>query len=421
MRPSTGQHPTRRTRALAGLLCLLWSAEAICAAPGEVEAYVALALAEHPRLVAAREAHAAARERVAGQRSLPDPQVSVGGFAQSVETRVGPQRVRVALQQTLPWPSQLIQAGQAALAQADAADRGRSAEERAVREQVERTYWQLWQLRAVRALQEEHRVLLEGVADAVRGRVSIGTASLADLQQVELSRSRLEDRIESLAAAEVGAVAELRAAVGTASEAMETRSSPALVGLPEGEGLDAASHPKLQALSARADAADHQARAAAGQRLPDITVGVDWIATGPAALPGVSDSGKDAVAVGVGVSVPLWQGVYGHDVASARHDEAAWRARRTATEDALQATIASTAAQVRDTARRAERIDATLLPQARAAYDAVLGEYTVGRSGVASVLLAQRALLDLAVEHAEAQAAHRVQWARLTALTGREP
>lgn len=223
----------------------------------------------------------------------------------------------------------------------------------------------------------------------------MGQASLADLQQVELSRSRLEDTLATLTSEEGARTAALRAAVGAGVDAAPTSAEPVLVELPEGE-LAATSHPRLRSLDAMASSAEHRARAAAGQRLPDLTVGADWIVTGPARVDGVADSGKDAIALGVGMTVPLWQGAYGHDVAAARHTEASLRARRLAGQDELQAAVEATAARVRDSARRVRLVEQTLLPQAQAAYEAVLGDYAVGRAPVSQTLLAQRDLLDLA-------------------------
>ena len=384
---------------------------------GSVESYVSTALANHPEIAAQRAAWQASVERIPGTRTLPEPRVSVGGFVQSVETRVGPQQVRVGVQQAIPWPSKLVQSGKAASSEADAAELSVDASERQVRERVQLAYWALWQVREQQNLRSEHLAILEGLADTVRGRVEVGQASLADLQQVELSRSRLEDALASLDAEEEARIAQLRAAVGEDVDAAPTTAEPTLSGLPEG-ALSATTHPRLRALDAMATSAEHQARAAAGQRLPDVTVGADWIATGPARMDGVSDSGKDAVMVGLGLKVPLWQGTYGHDVAAAHRMEESLRARRRAEEDQLQAAVETAVVRVRDSARRVELVEQTLLPQAQASYEAVLGEYAVGRAQVSQTLLAQRDLLDLAVERVVAQANHRMQWARLTSLTG---
>jgi len=405
------------------MLVILLAGLALAADPsrttGAVETYVSTALANHPDIAANRAAWQASVERIPGQRALPEPRVSVGGFVQSVETRVGPQQARLGVQQAIPWPSRLVQAGKAASSEADAAELGITASERQVRERVEMAYWALWRVREQRALRAEHLTILDGLAATVRGRVEVGAASLADLQQIELSRSRLEDALATLDAEETARIAQLRAAVGDVLDEAETTSEPTLTTLPE--GLSATTHPRLRALDAMAEAADHRARASAGQRLPDFTVGADWIVMGPARMDGVTDSGKDAVALGVGLKVPLWQRIYGHDVAAARRTEESLRARRQARDDELQAAVDATAARVRDSARRVQLVEQTLLPQAQSAYEAVLGEYAVGRAQVSQTLLAQRDLLDLAVDGVVAQADHQMQWALLTSLTGVTP
>lgn len=389
---------------------------------GTVESYVAVAVAEHPRIQADRQASDAAEDRIPGQRALPEPRVSVGGFVQSVETRVGPQQVRFGVSQSIPWPTRLVQAGRAATSDAEAAEWLVVSAEREVRERVEMAYWTLWLVRAERALHQDHLAILGGLSSTVRARIEVGAASLADLQQVDLSRSRLEDRIATLDAAETSAVAGLRAAVGLDELALApTLSVPERADAPDPAALVAESHPLLRSIEARTDAAEHRGRVAASQRLPDFTVGADWVVTGPARMDGVEDSGKDSVALMVGLRLPLWQGVYAHDVAAAGHVESSLRERRRAGEVDLQGAIDATVVRLSDSARRADLVEQRLLPQAQAAYEAVLGEYAVGRAQVSQTLLAQRDLLELAVEHVEAQADHQMQWARLTSLTGAEP
>jgi outer membrane protein TolC len=202
--------------------------------------------------------------------------------------------------------------------------------------------------------------------------------------------------------------------------ALPTTSTPEVVEpeLVEDLVAQALAHPRLAALDARARAAEHRARALGGRRLPDVTVGADWIVTGPAVDPAMPDSGKDAVSVGVGVRVPLWQGTYGHEVEGARAAQQAALAMQRAEGDQIASDVAGLVAVVQDSSRRVERIEATLLPQAEAAYGSVLGDYAVGGSGLAQALLAQRDLLDLAVDLQSARASHQRAWARLHALVG---
>ena len=55
--------------------------------------YVALALRRNPALQAQSQRWRADLERVPQARSLPDPELTYGGFIEQVETRVGPQRI----------------------------------------------------------------------------------------------------------------------------------------------------------------------------------------------------------------------------------------------------------------------------------------------------------------------------------------
>jgi outer membrane protein TolC len=118
--------------------------------------------------------------------------------------------------------------------------------------------------------------------------------------------------------------------------------------------------------------------------------------------------------------VPLWQGTYGHEIASQQAMADAQRSEQQARGDRAVAALQATLSQVRDSERRVDVVSGTLLPQARAAYASVLGGYTVGQSAVAQTLLGQRDLLDLGVQLARASADHQRAWAQLDQLVGRQ-
>jgi outer membrane protein TolC len=76
-------------------------------------------------------------------------------------------------------------------------------------------------------------------------------------------------------------------------------------------------------------------------------------------------------------------------------------------------------AEVRDSARRVRLLENTLLPQAEAAYEAVLGGFQAGRGDIARVILSINALLEISVESIEVRADHQMAWARLEQTVGR--
>ena len=182
----------------------------------------------------------------------------------------------------------------------------------------------------------------------------------------------------------------------------------------------ALSHPQLAALGLSADAAAERARATTADRLPSLTLGADYVAVGPAPLPNVPDSGKDAIVASVGLSVPLWQRATTHDIAAMQATADASRAAQRGAGDRTVADLAAATAAVRDSGRRATVVSQLLLPQANAAYASILGNYAAGRSQIAQTLLAQQELLDLGLELAVARADHQRAWARLSRMCGRE-
>jgi outer membrane protein, heavy metal efflux system len=388
-------------------------------------AYVRLALERNPSIRAGFERWQASVHRISRARQLPEPTIAFGYFVQSVETRVGPQRARISLQQAFPWPTKLTAGADAASAQARAMQRRFEAQALSVTQRVAAAYWALWQIRTTKAIRGEHLILIRGLSETVGARMSTGAATLADLQQIDLAAARIEDNIRGMDEAERGAEAQLRAAIGLTSDVpVPTREAPGAATLPADppEALTSSvrAHPKIESLGFLAEASEATAQAESAERLPSFTVGADWIITGDAAMPGVEGSGRDAVVVGGGMRIPLWQTSYSESAAAAEAEARAQLAEQRSLIDRAQAELASTLAHLRDAARRVELYRMTLVPQAEAAYESVLGAYTVGRATVAQALLSQRDLLDLRIELEQARADHARSWARVEELVGHQ-
>jgi len=420
--PQAGAAP-RAAWAQAEQVALEQAAPTAAASDPALQALLDRARAESPAVRATHADWQAAVMRVGGAGRLPEPTLSVGVFVQPVETRVGAQQGRVSLQQGTPWPTALGAQRDGAQAQALAARARHDATTLSVTGEVRRRYWTLWEVRAAQRVHRSHLDVLDGLARSLRARVAVGAASLADVQQVDLSRARLADALASMEAAERSAEAAVRAAVGldpqapvpTGAEgpplAVPALDTGALIAL-------AQAHPLLAESTARSAAADAHLRGANAQRLPGFMVGVDWIPTAPAAMPDVEDSGKDAVMVGVGLRLPLWQRSYAAQVSAARATQAAEAARLDGAADRVAAGVVDAAARVRDGARRVRVVERTLLVQAEATYSSLLGAMTVGQASTAQVLLAQRDLLELRIDADRSRSALARAWADLDERCG---
>lgn len=392
---------------------------------GSLSTYLAYSLNKSPEARAAFQRWRAAMLRISRARRLPEPKITYGYFIRSVETRVGPQRQRFGLKQAFPWPTKLTAGADAASLTARAAQRHFEARLLTIKMRVANAYWYLWLIHEEHRLKAEHDIVLETLAGSVRGRVKVGAASLADLNQVELDVSRHHDHHGEHHEAARAASSELLATIGAApsTETLEAKDEPES-GLPTDDDeilrTSAHAHPRVEAFGFLSSASDARARAEGADRLPSFQIGLDYIQTDEASAPGVPGSGKDAVILGGGLSVPLWQGNYKDAERAARADAAAYRADRDTALQETDAELEDALSSIRDAERRIKLHEDTLIPQAETTFQSVLGSYQTGRSTVAAALLAQRDLLELRIGLAKARADHARAWARLEHVVGRE-
>ncbi len=391
---------------------------------GTLESYVAYTMRNSPELEALFERWQAGVNRIAQARRLPDPVISYSFYVSNVETRVGPQRHRLSLKQSFPWPTRLSAGANAAAARAQALQRQFDARAIAIQAAVEEKYWSLWGIQTVRKVHEEHLTILKGLSESAGGLLMTGQIELADQQQIDLTTARTEDLLYALdeQAAEVRAL--LRGVIGAPqSMPVTVVSSPAArdVAINERQLLVfVRSHPFINSFEELARASEAAAEQERASRFPSFSLGVDWIETGETSMPDVPDSGKDAFLVGASVSVPLWQQNYKEGVEAHRSESRAYRADGRAAVDRAVAEFHAVRAKIRDAKRRMILYETTLVPQAESVFESVLGAYVSGRGGIAAILLAQRDLLDLKVQLIDIQTAHARSWATLENLVGHD-
>jgi outer membrane protein TolC len=349
--------------------------------------------------------------------------VSFGFFVRNIETKTGPQRFKLSLAQSLPWPSKLTAVRAAARERAYAAGLQVDAIVLAIRKRVADAYWSLWLIDEEDRLMSEHDAVLEALSGAVRGRMEVGAASLADLNQVNLSVARHSDHVGKHRDVRRKAVARLRAAVGAAAgDARLTVADAPAGGLPavaDDELLQKARmHPAIVAHDHLAQSEDAAARAESYDRYPSLKLGMDWINIGEADPSTVPESGKDAFVVMAGMSLPLWAGSYSDAEQAAHAAAAAQRAEREARERRSEAALEAALSEIRDAQRRIHLYRDTLVPQAETTLEATMGGYQTGRSTLAATILAQRDLIDLKIALAQARADHARAWAALELVVG---
>ena len=85
---------------IIGLLLFL---QPIVSAQDELDNYLVIAAENNPGLKTRFNEYMAALEVAPQAKALPDPQLAFGWFIMPVETRLGPQQLKVSASQMFPW------------------------------------------------------------------------------------------------------------------------------------------------------------------------------------------------------------------------------------------------------------------------------------------------------------------------------
>lgn len=379
--------------------------------------YLVYATDHSPELRAEYERLVARVHSIPAERTLPDPMLEFGVFVWNSGQNAGVTGARVGVKQELPWPTRLSAGAAAASAEGRVQLRRLEAKLLDLKWRVAEAYYRVWLIQRLREIEREQLVVVRGLSESAVGRVATGSATLADVQQIELNASRLEDALLALDQEEKAAMAVLSATVGAPPAAvLEAQVAVEEIALPAEprEDLERAvvGHPAIGLFSSMSEANEAMLRMRRAERLPGLVLGIEWMR-----MPG--EMGMSAISPTLGLQLPLWQGSYGKGVKAARAELAATEADREALVLRAQAELVSILSQLRDSHRRVELNEGTLLSQAEAAYASVLGAYATGRASVADSLWAQRDILEIRMELERARAQHLVAWARLEQVVGR--
>jgi len=177
----------------------------------------------------------------------------------------------------------------------------------------------------------------------------------------------------------------------------------------------------LAAQRHRIDAAEQDLVLAEKQFWPDFTLGVDYTVIDDARSPGVSGSGDDAVAVSLGIDLPVWRSAYRAGEREARSRLAAARLALDDAEHQLDSDLEMALFEYRDAHRRVDLFRHTLTPKGEESVASSDAEYRSGHRGFLDLLDAERVLLEFQLQTVRAETDRAQALAEVERITGVGP
>lgn len=381
-----------------------------------------VARASNPMLGAARAATVAAFERIGPAGALPDPQLQLGlmnRMASDFGSTIDPMTMnQVQLMQMLPWPGKLGGAKRAARHTAAATRADADEQERMLAAQVRMAYYQTAYADRALEVMGRTRDLLRTFLDVSTTMYAVGSAVQQDVLRAQVEVARMGEEITRMGQERVAMSARLNALLGrsamTPIPALELRETDR-GDLPPVDSLIAgalAQRPALVASVERLAAADASLSAARRELFPDFTLGVQYQQR---------PQFPTMVSLMLGFNVPIFAGSRQLPM---RREMAAMRGMAAAELANLQnetvARIIETRARAIQDQNLIRLYSAGILPQARAAVQAALSSYRVGRVTFMTLVDNQMTVNRYETEGYRLLADYHQAVGELEALVGRE-
>ena len=409
---------------LAATLALVTGVAAQAAPQDTLTVAEALRMARdaNPMLRAARASATAAGQRIGPAGALPDPQLQFGlmnRMASDFSSTMDPMTMnQLQLMQMLPWPGKLGGAKRAARHTAAATRADADEQARMLAAQVRMAYYSAAYADRALDVMGRTRDLLRSFLDVSTTMYAVGSAVQQDVLRAQVEVARMGEEITRMGQERVAMAARLNALLGrSAMSQIPALELPDTGGseLPPADSLIAwalAQRPALVAGAERVAAADASLSAARRELFPDFTLGVQYQQR---------PQFPTMVSFMLGFNVPIFAGAKQLPM---RRAMAAMRDMATAELANLQN---ETVARIIETRARAVQdrnlirlYRGSIVPQARAAVQASLSSYRVGRVTFMTLVDNQMTVNRYETETYRLLADYSQAMGELEALVGRE-
>ena len=376
----------------------------------------------NPALKAKFNEYMASLEKVPQVGALPDPNIAFGYFIQPVETRVGPQQVKISASQMFPWFGTLSARENSAESLAKANYELFEEAKSKLFYDVKATYYNLFFTEKAIDITLDNIEILASFKRLANIKVESGSASAADAYRIEMEINDLENQLALLRDNSNLLKVKFNKLLNV-DEPFNIRIEENLPGeelLSREKEMDSilVNNHALASFNHQLEELEHSEKSASKERLPQFSVGLEYAVTGKGNST-VNNAGQDAfVFPMVGITIPLYQKKYKAKVQEVVYLHEAKNFEKLNKENTLTVLFESVWNDYLDAGRRLE-LYRTQTGLAQKSLSILESNYTTNNMNFEELLRMERKLLKYDLELQKAAVDKEVAVAFIQYLKGR--
>jgi outer membrane protein, heavy metal efflux system len=391
-----------------------------------LDSLTSLAVKVSPKLKMLQAKTEAAADRIEQNSNLPDPTLTLGLANLPVNTFSFTQEPMtgkvVGLSQGIPFPGKLGAVADVASKDVDIIKQEYNDAKNEIVKNVRQSYYDLSYIRKAISIEKESKKLLDDIANVVRTKYEVSTASQQNLLKVELELTNTSDKIEDLKSKEASITAELNALLLLpADNVIVTENIPDITfrkfTVEELDSLAVQNRAFLKGFRLAREKAVLQENLAKYERYPNFNLSVQYAQRDEIAK--TNTPLTDFFTVMVGISLPLNYG--GKTTAKIQESESMQEMYAQQYNLAIQVltqNFGSSVAKLNSLKERIRLIKEAEYPQAQQTFNSALSSYQTGQIDFINVIDSQTKLYQVETSLYRLETDYLKELASLQFLTG---
>ena len=391
---------------LSGLLLMFVLLSFSVNAQEDLNNYLETAAKNNPGLKARFNDYMAALEVAPQAKALPDPQVAFGYFIQPVETRVGPQRLKITASQMFPWFGKLKAKENAAVQMAKAKFEAFQETKSKLFNDVRSTYFNLYFTQKAITVTKENLELLHSIQKMALIKVEAGIVPAVDEYRIEMELGDLENQLALLKDKFYAQQAMFNNLLNTDTSSPiripETlwETEPSILKFAMLDSIRAQNH-QLLSLDLQAESLEYKKKVAELSGKPDFNIGLSYTIIGKGSN---NMAGTDAFMLPmVGIKIPLYRNKYKSMVKEVVYQETAKKQEKINKQNVLETVFEQSWKDLEDAKRRIT-LNEHQADLAQKSLKLLETEYTTDSKNFEEILRMDRKLLKYKLELEKARA-----------------